>query len=184
MDAEGNVGYEARYGWNARSGRAIGISALFVVVGIFAPMSLAFRVLILAFFGGGGALLLGIVCSRRLALRVDAQGITLGGVPPRYRQKTVTVPWADIEKVVLWKQALSYGQSMPYVGLVRRPEAPALAGPKGQQVARGVAGVFHVPVSAETLSASRAVNGWRLDKPRFVAAVKSFAPDVPLDDNW
>jgi len=184
VEPDGSVGYEARYGWNARSARTIGFSAFLVVVAIFAPMSLAIRVLIFVFFGGGCALLLGIVCSRRVALRVDAQGITLGGVPPRYRQKTVVVPWADIEKVVLWKQAVLAGQSMPYVGLVRRPDAPALAGPAGQQVARGVAGAFHVPVSAETLSASRGVNGWRLDKPRFVAAVKRFAPDVQIDDNW
>lgn len=185
MHPDGNVVYEARFGWNARSGFAITASAFFVAIGIFVPMSVALRVVDFAFFGGGGVLLLGVVCSRQLALRVDAEGVTLGGVPPRHRTRTTFVPWADIEKVVLWKQTLPpYGQSMPYIGLVRRPGAPALSGPRAQRVARGFATALALPVSAERLSTSRAINGWHLDKQRLAVAVHKFAPGVPVLDNW
>jgi hypothetical protein len=147
VDPEGSLVYEARFGWSARSGRAITISALFVAIGILVPMSTALRLVDFAFFGGGGALMLAIICSRQLALTVDAQGITLGGMPPRHRSKTTFVPWADIEKVVVWKQTLPpYGQSMPYIGLVRRPGAPALTRPRAERVARGVTAALTLPI--------------------------------------
>lgn len=156
-----------------------------MVAGIFAPMPMAFRIADIAFFGGGGVLMLAIGGSRQLALRVDARGVTLGGVPPRHRSTTTFVPWADIESVVLWKQVLPpFGRSMPYIGLVRRPGAPALAGPPEQRAARGVSAALALPVSAGTLSASRAVNGWRLDGQRLAAAIHQFAPGVPLQDGW
>jgi len=185
VDPEVSLAYEARFGWNPRSGFVIICGALFVAIGIFIPMSTALRVVDFAFFGGGAILMLGVVCSRQLALRVDAQGVTLGGMPPRHRSKTTFVPWADVEKVVLWEQTLPpYGQHMPWIGLVRRPGAPALAAARGQRFARGVTTALALPVSPETLSTSRGVNGWRLDKQRLAAAIHRFAPGVPLVDEW
>jgi hypothetical protein len=180
MDPEPFV-YEARFGWNGRTGLIIIISLVFVFLGVVLPLSPALRVTDIVFFGGGGVLMLGIVSTRRVALRVDSSGITLGGVPPRYRSGTRFVPWADIDKVVLWKQKLAYGSSMQYVGLVRRKDAPPLAGRRVQFLGRVAAQALAPQISGDTLMASRAVNGWRLDKDRLAAAVEHFAPGVRLE---
>jgi hypothetical protein len=117
--------------------------------------------------------------SHRVAFRVDAGGVTLGGTPPRYRAGTRVVPWGDIERVVLWQQQLPYGRTMPWVGLVRRAGAPPLGGRGAQATGRAVAGVLTPPgVSADILAASRAVNGWTLDPGQLARAVGHFAPDV------
>jgi hypothetical protein len=142
-------------------------------------MSLGLRIFDLVFFGGGGLFMLSVAVSHRVALRVDGNGVTLGGVPPRYRRGTSFVPWADVESVVLWQQALPRG-SMPYVGLVRRPGAPPLAGRAGQTSARLARALVPEWISADTLMASRAVNGWSLDPSRLTAAVRHFAPNVPV----
>ena len=112
---------------------------------------------------------------------MDASGITLGGVPPRYRSGTKFVPWADIDKVVLWKQKLPHGGSMQYVGLVRRKGAPPLAGRRAQFLGRVTARAVAPQISGDTLMASRGINGWHLDKDRLAAAVEHFAPGVRLE---
>jgi hypothetical protein len=171
--------YEARYGWNGRTGRIVVVGIVFAVAGVALPLVL--RIIDIVFFGGGALFFLGVICTRRVAFRVDASGVTLGGTPPRYRSGTRMVPWADIRKVVLWEQPMPYGRSMRYVGLVRRKGAPPLAGRRGQRLGRATARAL-VPdhVSGDTLLASRAVNSWRLDTGRLAAAVEHFAPHVKL----
>lgn len=156
-------------------------SAVFVVLGIVLPVSAGVWITDFVLFGGGGFLLLGAAAFRRVAFRVDSAGVTLGGIPPRYRSGTRFVPWAEIERILLWKQRLPpYGVTMRYVGVARRADAPPLAGPRAQAVARVTARAL-TPVSSDTLMASRAVNGWRLDEDRLAAAVRHFAPGVPID---
>jgi hypothetical protein len=91
------------------------------------------------------------------------------------------VEWPYRAQLVLWEQRLPYGSSMRYVGLVRRKGAPPLAGRRGQRLGRATARAL-VPdhVSGDTLLASRAVNSWRLDADRLIAAVKHFAPGVKI----
>jgi hypothetical protein len=173
--------YEARYSLRGRSGVVVVLSMVFVIVGIVGPLSPAVRILDFALFGAGGLLMLITGLSRRVALRVDARGVTLGGIPPRYRSGTRFVPWADIEQVVLWRQSLPYGRSMPYVGLRRRPGAPPLGGKKTQLAGRAVAATLTRGISADTLGVSRAVNGWRLDPDRLARAVNYFAPGVRIE---
>jgi len=173
--------YQARYGLGGRTGMVIVGSAAFVVLGIVLPMPLAVRIIDFALFGGGALVMLGAAASRRVAFGVDAEGITLGGTPPRYRSGTRFVPWADIERIVLWTQRLPpYGTTMRYVGVARRPDAPPLGGPRTRAVARVTARAL-TPVPGDILLASRAVNGWRLDVDRLAAAVQHFAPGVPID---
>jgi hypothetical protein len=74
-------------------------TAVLVAVGVAMP--LLPTLLLLAI--GGLALLWG-AASRRVAVRVDAHGITLGGSPLRYRGTTMLVPWTDITNVLLWEQ--------------------------------------------------------------------------------
>jgi hypothetical protein len=174
--------YVARYGWNRRSGSLIMGAAVFVLVALTVPMSLALQVVTLVFFGGGALVFIASIATRRVALRVDASGVTLGGSPGRYRSTTCLIPWADIREVVLWRQPMPYGRSMRYVGVARRKGAQPLAGRRGQRAARVTARALAPGVSGDTLLASRAVNLWRLDAHRMAAAVAHFAPGVRVID--
>jgi hypothetical protein len=162
--------YVARYGWNGRSGGLLIGAAVFVLIAVTVPMSLALRVVTLVLFGGGGALVfIASIATRRVALRVDASGITLGGSPGRYRSTTCLIPWAEVREVVLWRQPMPYGRSMRYVAVARHSGAPPLAGRRGRRAAR-VAARALTPVSGDMLLASRAANLWRLDTDRMTAA--------------
>ena len=57
----------ARYGWNRRSGSLIIGAAVFVLLALTVPMSLALRVVTLVFFGGGGLVFIANIASRRVA---------------------------------------------------------------------------------------------------------------------
>jgi hypothetical protein len=173
--------YVARYGWNRRSGSLIIGAAVFVLVALTVPMSLALRVVTLVFFGGGALVFIANIASRRVALRVDASGITLGGSPGRYRSTIRLIPWADVREVVLWRQPMPYGRSMRYVAVARRKGAPPLAGRRGQRAGKVTARAL-TPVSGDTLLASRAANLWRLDTDRMTAAVAHFASGVRVVD--
>jgi hypothetical protein len=173
--------YVARYGWNGRSGGLIIGAAVFVLVALTAPMSLALRVVTLVLFGGGALVFIASIATRRVALRVDARGITLGGSPGRYRSTTRLIPWADVREVVLWRQPMPYGRSVRYVAVARHRGAPPLAGRRGQRAGRVTARGL-TPVSGDMLLASRAANLWRLDTDRMTAAVAHFAPGVRVVD--
>jgi len=174
--------YVARYGWNRRSGALIIGAGVFVVIALTAPMSLALRVVTLVFFGGGLLVFVASIASRRVALRVDASGVTLGGSPGRYRSSALLIPWADIREIVLWRQPTPYGRSMRYVGVTRRKGAPPQAGRRGQRASQRAARALTPGISSSTLLASRAVNLWHLDAPRMAAAVAHFAPGVHVID--
>jgi hypothetical protein len=174
--------YVARYGWNRRSGSLIVGAAVFVLLALTVPMSLALRVVTLVFFGGGALVFIASIATRRVALRVDASGVTLGGSPGRYGATTVLIPWAGIREIVLWRQPVPYGRSVRYVGVARRKGTRPLAGRRGQRAAKATARALTPGVSGDTLLASRAVNLWHLDTHRMAAAVAHFAPGVRVID--
>jgi hypothetical protein len=134
------------------------------------------------FFGGGALVFIASIATRRVALRVDASGVTLGGSPGRYGATTVLIPWADIREIVLWRQPMPYGRSVRYVGVARRKGTRPLAGRRGQRAAKATARALTPGVSGDTLLASRAVNLWHLDTQRMAAAVAHFAPGVRVID--
>jgi hypothetical protein len=173
--------YVARYGWNGRSGGLVIGAAVFVLIAVTVPMSLALRVVTLVLFGGGALVFIASIATRRVALRVDASGITLGGSPGRYRSTTRLIPWADVREVVLWRQPMPYGRSVRYVAVARHRGAPPLAGRRGRRAGQVTARAL-TPVSGDTLLASRAANLWRLDPDRMTAAVAHFAPGVRVVD--
>ena len=154
----------------------------FVLIALTVPMSLALRVVTLVFFGGGALVFIASIATRRVALRVDASGVTLGGSPGRYGATTVLIPWADIREIVLWRQPMPYGRSVRYVGVARRKGTRPLAGRRGQRAAKATARALTPGVSGDTLLASRAVNLWHLDTQRMAAAVAHFAPGVRVID--
>lgn len=177
--------YVARYGWNRRSlGVLAGCAGFCAAVLLVPDMPTALMAVTLGFFGSGALFTVIVASSRKVAFRVDETGVLLGGTPLRYTATTAHVPWEDIEALVLWRQRLPHHQTMPYVGLARREGAPVLPGPGQGPKARALAGFVAPDVPLDVLMASRAVNGWRLDKERLTAAVTAFAPDVRIVDAW
>lgn len=178
-EVTGPVAYEERYVWDRRTASVVIAGAVFVAVAIGVRMPIPPQIV---FFAGGMLMVLWGMSRRRVALRVDADGVTLGGSPLRYRATTAVVPWADIVAIVLWKQVLSTGQLVPYLGLERQPGAESLPGPAGRPSEVMASGL--VPdLPAGVLAASRPVHGWRLDRRALARTVAAFAPDVAVVDH-
>lgn len=175
--------YEERYRFTPKTFGLISISVVFTLVAIFVPMGTVLRVMSLVFFGGGGVLLLVIALSRKVALRVDGSGITLGGSPLRYAATTAHVPWRDIEAVVLWRQV--FAQNLPYLGVLRPDGSPplpgAIGGRAGQVLVRAGRAVAGAP-DDRLVTSCRAISGWQVDTGQLAVALRRFAPDVPLID--
>lgn len=171
--------YVERYLWNRRTKLVVIGGALSVAVSAGVAMPLLPTVVL---FAGGVLVVLWGVLGRRVAFRVDADGVTLGGSPMRYRATTTVFPWADIVALVLWQQVLPTGSLMPYLGLQRRPGAVPPAGFPGRRGGAVPAGL--VPdLPADVLMSGRAVDGWRLDRRRLARAVARFAPDAWVLDH-
>lgn len=170
--------YEVRYGPTLKNTAILIVSVVLTLGCLLADVPLHIRVLGILLFGVGGLLFLAMTFSRKVAFRADAEGILVAGGPFRYRASLLSVPWTDVKAVVVWEQHAA--QSMPYVGVLRHEDRPAgePVGKAGRLLSAAVAG--HVP--AEVVKASRAVNGWRLDRDRLAAAVAHFAPDVEIID--
>jgi hypothetical protein len=183
------VVYQERYRWTARAGWIFGGLAFFFVLALVVPMPLVARAIEAVLFGGL-CLLVGVPCvTRRVALRVDQQGITLGGSPFTSRTSTRVHAWGDIERVVLWDRitASQARRGRPRrlfppirsIGLQRRPGAPPLnlgiPGPADRPA-------LSAPVPGIPIGALRMATGWSLDKQRLIAAVAEFAPAVEVLD--
>ncbi|GAA5063677.1 hypothetical protein [Nocardia callitridis] len=174
--------YEARFGFTVRGVLVVVISVVFVVLGVVFDVPLFLQILLIVFFGGGGLVFLAQMLSRRVALRVDGTGITLGGSPLHaYRRTTAVVPWSDITAVVLFSQKVGYGNSLHYVGVRRREDAPDLPGLPGSGM-RGANERLIPHVPQEVVAASRPINGWSLDRAQLKEVVAHHAPDVQVQD--
>ena len=178
--------YTVRFGWTRRDLLLIPACVVFVVVGV-AGVADGQPTGYLACVIGGGYIVVSTVAmaSRRVALAVTAEGITLGLVPPWPSGRTAFVPWSDIEAVVLWRQHMLrmqwFRQSLGYVGVVRRAGAPPLPGSAKSSMLRRVnAAVVPWRLSEELVADSRPVSFWRLDEKKLAAAVAHFRPDVPV----
>ncbi|GIH10393.1 hypothetical protein Rhe02_84600 [Rhizocola hellebori] len=120
---------------------------------------------------------------RRTMLRVDAQGVLLGGPSTFSRDKDELVSWQDIVAVVLWEQEATRGRKMAFVGLQRHEGLPQLKGSarskRWQRIALATVPA-HVP--RQVAIDSRPVNLWSLDRGKLATAVRAFAPEVPIAD--
>lgn len=171
--------YCARYGLTGRTLLAIAGSAGFVLIAVFVPMPTLGRVAVCGFFGVCvvGLTAMCLTMRSKVALGVDPQGITLGGLPFRYARTTLAVPWQDIAAVVLFEQRAGRTK-MSYVGLKGRTplQDPGAGGPTRQKLSAGL--IPHV--DADVVNTSRPINGWKLDREQLAAAIRANAPHVPL----
>jgi hypothetical protein len=170
--------YVERYRWNRSTTLLIISGAVSAIVSVGVAMPLLPTILV----GGGGILIVlwGLI-HRRVALRADTAGITLGGSPLRYRATTTLIPWADIMNVILWEQVLPDGTLIPYVGLQRRPATIPPTEPAERRVQGEASGLLS-DIPADVGTASRAVTGWQLDRSGLTRAIASFAPEVTVWD--
>src|SRR5690348_10107471 len=119
--------YVERYRFTVRVAAAVLGCAAFAVAAVVVAMPLALRVATIAFFGVGGVLLAVNALAGRVALRLDAAGITLGGRVLRYQGSTRRVGWPVVGAVVLWRLH-GPGYSVRYLGVIRNDGAPTPTG--------------------------------------------------------
>jgi hypothetical protein len=153
---------------------------LFVLAGIALPaMPLPLRVIIVAVFGCGAFLSVIVPVSRKVALRIDASGLTLGGNPLRYRATTRVVPWPEVQRVFLWRRR----PGVRYLGVERRPEAPPLS-PGGTGKADRPA--FYtspnpqVPSPTLKVGTTRGMQAFSVEDARLSEAIAHYAPSVGI----
>ena len=110
---------------------------------------------------------------RQVAFRAGCAGITLGSVRLLPRRPAVFVPWADVEKIILYDSGTGgLGGQVPCIGVLRRAGAPAL--PWGNEQAPGC------PVPGVAAGAARPIKSWRLDRERLAAAAAAAAPGISV----
>jgi len=122
------------------------------------------------------------VALRPVAFRADHAGITLGSDRLLPRRSAVFIPWADVERIVLYpgRKAAGFGDylwasgEVEYIGVQRRDGAPALAR-SNKQAPR-------CPVLGVAAGATRPIKNWRLDRERLAAVTAAVAPDIPVID--
>jgi len=170
--------YEERYRLTSRAAVGLAASALLVVVGflwhlpvIFLPLGAALAVLT-----AQGAGVIDRV-RRTTAFRADEAGIALGAVPDKLtvrRGSPLFIPWADVERIVLYPVHPRGRGAVQCIGVQRRATAEPL--PWGNEPAPGS------PVPRVPAWATRTITGWRLDRSRLAAVMAAVAPGVPILD--
>jgi hypothetical protein len=117
---------------------------------------------------------------RPLALRVDAEGVTLGSVQAFGSAKiTARESWDDLAAVVLFGRSSGALPKVRCIGLMRLDDQSGAA-PDARPDARPDATFAHVP--ADVVQRSLMITGWRLDRRRLADAIAAHAPDVDLLD--
>ena len=109
--------YQERYAWTRRTASAAIAGGLCVAVSVGVTMPMLPTVVLL---GAGVLSLAWAALHRRVALRVDAAGITFGAAPLDYRAASARIPWPDIAAVVVWQQVRRAGTLVPCIGVEHR----------------------------------------------------------------
>lgn len=172
--------YEERY-WVSRAAQRGWSTSLVLLPTAFGLMYVYLPVA-LVLFVIGAITALPIVAGlavRRSAFRADYAGITLGadlrdGWALRW-ERSVFIPWADVEQIVIYPgQGFPAGSRAPRVGVQRREGAPELSA--DDTPAPGC------PLPRVSAAATRPVSGWRLDRDRLAAVTAMVAPGIPITD--
>jgi hypothetical protein len=126
------------------------------------------------------------VATRRLALRVDKNGITLGRVPfPPSR--LVTVPWRDITTIVLFERQKTIGPCpvgfsvrVRHIGLRLEHGADRPPGVPTPGTARAM--LYRINAGRKPWPADvyRAAYGWHLDENQLESTVRSYVRHVVI----
>jgi hypothetical protein len=183
--------YQERCDLTVPIAAAIGIDLGFVAAAVLAPTPMVVRVMTCGFFGWAATMSIAAVATRRIAFRVDAAGITLGGTAFRYQATTRLFSWTDINKIVIWRRSLPVsvgGRTLfpiahiRYVGLQRAAGSSPVSGSWSKR-AELPALRFASPTAAPpglAAGAVRVISAWQLDTGRLAAAVRIFAPAVEV----
>jgi hypothetical protein len=176
--------YQAAQGWDGKFVFFLVVFVGFAAVGYTVwSESPVMSVFLMGFFGGGALLFLVVMLRGNLTLRVDSEGLTLGSSPLRREIPGRTVPWSDIEAIVLFEQVIHVNgtNSLSYVGIRRRQGLEPLPGsPRPRALNTSQALIPDIP--RDILATSVPVNGWSLDKGQLTQAIEMNAPRVPLED--
>jgi hypothetical protein len=173
--------YEERYHWTRTSVFALALCSVVVLLGLAVPeLPLVLRVVIVAISGYGAVLSLIVPAGRKVALRVDGKGITLGGPSPlRYKATTRVVPWSEVQRVFLWRR----GAGVRYFGVERPDDAPPLS-PAGTGRADRPALYLspnpEIPSPSLTVGATRGMQAFSVDDALLSDAIAHYAPSVSI----
>ena len=122
-----------------------------------------------------------LIAGRRLAFRADYTGITLGVNPTGRKFYATRIPWANVEKIVLYTlrwhsrgEIAGSAGTRDYIGIQRSEGAPPL--PHGNQPA------LNCPEPRVAAGATRDITTWRLDRNRLAAVIAVVAPAVRIFD--
>jgi hypothetical protein len=146
----------------------------------------------IAFFAGVGLALLIAAARHPVALRVDDDGVTLGrsaGLFTPYgfwwRTRRVTVPWRDIDAIVVFGLAVgSRYDALSCIGLRLRAGAALPPGePTRTTLWQYLSRALGQERPPEGVGPHRQILGWRLDQERLTKAVNAHAhPGVQVID--
>jgi hypothetical protein len=118
------------------------------------------------------------LATKRVALRVDEAGVALGR-GTSLLAPIGTVPWADLQRIVLFEFPMGDLGYRPFIGLQLRP---------GSVLPRGVPSKARL--DRRPADVSRHVCGWDLDVKQLYEAVQVHGPHVPVvnlgrhSDGW
>jgi hypothetical protein len=172
--------YEERYRWTRTTVYALALCGGFVLLAIAVPqMPFPLRAIIVACFGCGAFLSVLVPASRKVALRVDASGFTLGGHPLRYNATTRVVPWHEVQRVFLWRR----GPRVRYLSVERPDYAPPLSPGgtgKADRPAFYLAPNPQVPLPTLKVGTTRGMQAFAVDDDRLSAIIAHYAPSVTM----
>lgn len=171
--------YEERYHWTQTSALALAGCSVLVLIGVMAPGQLPLRVVLIALGGCGAFSSVIVPASRKVALRIDANGITLGGIPLRYKATTRVIPWHEVQRVFLWRR----GPGVRYLGVERPYDAPPLSPGgtgKADKPALYLAPNPQVPSPTLKAGTTRGMQAFSVDDARLSDAIVHYAPSVDI----
>ena len=171
--------YEERYHWTRASTIALTGCSVLVLVGVLAPVPLPMRVVVVALCGSGAFLTVIVPASRKVALRIDASGITLGGNPLRYKATTRVIPWHEVQRVFLWRRR----PGVRYLGVERFADAPPLSPGgtgKADRPAFYLSANPQVPSPTLKVGTTRGMQAFSVDDDRLSEAIAHYAPTADI----
>jgi hypothetical protein len=135
----------------------------------------------IAFFMlGAGLSYVLAAATRRLALRIDSHGVTLGRafLPTR----AVFVPWPDIDHIVRFAAFNNYAGTAQFIGVRLKPGAPRPRGvPAPGSLAAGLRR-FNAGLTPWPADVFRNARPWSLDDTLLAEAVRLHAGEVTIID--
>jgi hypothetical protein len=174
------VVYEERFRWTRTSGTALLACSMFTILGIALPrMPLLLRVALITFCACGAFFSVVVPLSHRVALRVDASGITLGGYALRYKATTRVVPWSEVQRVFLFQRQTG----VRYLSVERPADAPPLSpGGTGMADRLPFSGSMYPQVPSPTLKlgTTRNMAAFSVDDARLSDAIGHYAPSAEI----